>query len=71
MLLLGSKHFDIKRSSSVTYVVDLLFHHLKVAYSAVYMSHHIFVLLNQNSDSAGHMTFEKEKIICSPVRLTY
>ena len=35
------------------------------------MSHHIFVLPNQNSDSAGHMTFEKEKIICSPVHLTY
>ena len=31
MLLLGSKHFHIKRSSSVTYVVDPLFHHLKVA----------------------------------------
>ena len=36
MLLLGSKHFHIKRSSSVTYVVDPLFHHLKVAYSTVY-----------------------------------
>ena len=34
MLLLGSKHFHIKRSS-VTYVVDPLFQHLKVAYSTV------------------------------------
>ena len=31
-----------------------------------FVSHHIFVLCDQNSDLAGNMSFHGKKIICNP-----
>ena len=31
-----------------------------------FVSHHIFVLCDQNSDLAGNMSFHEKKIICDP-----
>ena len=47
--------------SSVTYIVGPLFDSLKVA--CVYNNIHIhFCVVRQNSDLAGNMSFQKEKI---------
>ena len=69
-----------KKFTLVTYVVGPLFHSLMVAiyiffkWQNIYLSSSFFSILlflsfcmsDQNSDLAGHMSFQKKKITCSP-----
>ena len=56
-----------------TYIVFFLdgkmficIHHFFSFAFLFFVSHHIFVLCDQNSDLAGNMSFHGKKIICNP-----
>ena len=69
-----------RKFSSVLYILGPLFHSLKVTYYTYidflkplwfFMSNHIFVLSDQNSDLAGHMSFQNKKKIVAALLQDY